>query len=65
MDRVEMSEAEKLVRIIRDPNNPHAASEAIALRDKWLIEHDIGALQMASDVRLFLESAETSANQNS
>lgn len=65
MDRVEMSEAEKLVRVIRDPNNPHASSEAIALRDKWLIEHDIGVLQMAADVRLLLESAVALPDQNS
>ncbi len=65
MDRVEMSEAEKLVRVIRDPNNPHASSEATALRDKWLIENDIGVLQMAADVRLLLESAVASPDQNS
>lgn len=65
MDCVEMSEAEKLVRIIRDPNNPHAASEAITLRDKWLIEHDVGVLQMATDVRLLLEAAVASPDQNS
>ena len=64
MDHVEMSEAEKLVRIIRDPNNPYAASEAIGLRDKWLFENDVGTLQMAADVCLLLESAEASPDQN-
>jgi hypothetical protein len=57
MEHVEMTEAEKLVRIIRATNNPNAALKAISLRDKWLIEHDIGVLQMNADARLLLELA--------
>lgn len=57
MDYMEMSEAEKLVRSIRDPNNPVTASEALAVCNRRLVENDVGVLHMAADVRSLLESA--------
>ena len=55
MEFVEMSEAEMLMCSIRDGHNPVTASEALKLRDKWLLENDLGVLHMASDVRALLE----------
>lgn len=57
MDTVELCEAEKLVRSIRDDNNPCAAADALELRDKWLLESDLGLLHLSPDVRHVLETA--------
>lgn len=57
METVEMSEALKLVRCIRDQANPQAASEALGMRDKWLFESDIGVLHFGAEVRALLENA--------
>jgi hypothetical protein len=57
MSTVELSEAEKLVRSIRDGNNPAAASDGLKLRDKWLLENDLGLLQLSPDVKHVLETA--------
>lgn len=57
MDRVEINEAEKLVRIIRDDSNPQASYAALEVRDKWLLENDLGLLEMTTDVRTVLEAA--------
>lgn len=57
MDRVEIYEAEKLVRSIRDCSNSLIAFEALVLRDKWLLENDLGVLHMTTDVKSLLETA--------
>ena len=57
MEHVDLSTAEKIVRSIRDYSNPLAASEALKLREKWLLENDLGLLHMTTDVRSLLETA--------
>ena len=65
MELVEMPEAEKLVRSIRHLSNRCAASDALDLRDKWLLENDLGLLHMATGVRALLENALASSDGNS
>jgi len=65
MNYIEISEAEKLVRSIRDCSNPAAACEALALRNKWLLENDLGTLHMTTAVRRLLDMALASPDDNS
>jgi very-short-patch-repair endonuclease len=41
-----IEEAKKLIRVIQDGRNPAAAAQALALRDKWLLEYEWGVLRM-------------------
>lgn len=56
MEHIEMSEAEKLVHSIRDFRNPWRASEALVIRNKWLLENDLGILYIDNNVRAFLDT---------
>lgn len=57
MDSIIKVDAESVVRRIEDRTSPFAAEEALALRDKWLFENDLGALQISQEVRAILEAA--------
>lgn len=52
--------ARLLVQSIRDAHGPLAQqvlSDALAKRDQWLLENDLGALEMSSETRSVLENA--------
>ncbi|WP_186072258.1 hypothetical protein [Burkholderia gladioli] len=47
----------KVVSMIKDSQNRVAQSEAMRLRDRWLVEADAGTLQMTLETRYALEKA--------
>ncbi|WP_186210230.1 hypothetical protein [Burkholderia gladioli] len=47
----------KVVSMIKDSQNRVAQSEAMRLRDRWLVEADAGTLQMTVETRHALEKA--------
>lgn len=57
MVKVDLSAARVLIRAICDSASPQAAAEAMAMRDKWLIEADLELLHMRPEVRAMLEQA--------
>ncbi|HKI53024.1 MAG TPA: hypothetical protein VJ987_02785 [Anaerolineales bacterium] len=57
MHIVHISEVEKLVRAIRDGNNPQMSADAFKLRNKWLQENKLGVLQLPANGRAILEGA--------
>lgn len=55
MEYVQLSAAKSVIQAILDSSNPQASSEALAIRDKWLLENDRGILQMTPEIRSLLE----------
>ncbi|AJY03084.1 hypothetical protein SB768_25320 [Burkholderia sp. SIMBA_043] len=47
----------RVVNAIRDDRNPRAQADALAKRDQWLLEAELGTLQMSDEGRQMLESA--------
>jgi hypothetical protein len=59
MHILDIETARKLIQKINDKKNPYVSMEALRLRDKWIIENDLGVLNMSSEVRQLLDLAET------
>jgi len=57
MRNVQMQDAVQLASIINNRFSLVAATEALVVRDRWVLENYIGALNMSDDVRFFLENA--------
>ncbi|MEZ7523839.1 hypothetical protein [Burkholderia vietnamiensis] len=47
----------RVVNAIRDDRNPRAQADALAKRDQWLLDAELGTLQMSDEGRQMLESA--------
>jgi hypothetical protein len=62
MEYVCLQDAERFVRCIRDASNLYLSSAARDMRDKWLVENDIGILNMANVVRQTLEETINEGN---
>lgn len=45
-----------VVAAIQDDQNPRAQAEALTMRDQWLLEADLGTLEMLEEGRRMLES---------
>jgi len=58
MIKIDLPTAQTLIQAIQNKNSPIQGSDAIAVRDKWLIEHDLGLVQMTKQVRSLLEATE-------
>lgn len=57
MHILSLSVAVELVRTIEDPLNPGRARDALATRDKWLLEHRLGTLEISDEVIRVLANA--------
>ena len=57
MERIYKVDADSLVRSIENRANPFEGEQALALRDKWFLENDLGTLQISREVRAILEAA--------
>jgi hypothetical protein len=57
MERIYKVHADSLVRSIENQANPFEGEQALALRDKWLLENDLGTLWISQEVRAILEAA--------
>jgi hypothetical protein len=57
MERIYKVDADSLVRSIENQANPFEGQQALALRDKWLLENDLGILWVSQEVRAILEAA--------
>ncbi len=58
MDSIDSVDAANLVRRIEDQTSRFAAGQALALRDKWIYENDLGTLQMSKEIRAILGKAQ-------
>jgi len=50
-------EAESLVRCIEDQSNGPAADKALEIRDRWLLEDELGINPIPQEIRAILEGA--------
>lgn len=57
MVKVDLSAARVLIRAICDSASSQAVAEAMAMRDKWLMEADFDLLHMSPEVRAMLAQA--------
>ena len=57
MERIYKVDADSLVRSIENQANPFEGEQALALRDKWFLENDLGTLWISQEVRAILEAA--------
>ena len=59
MHIADIDEAEKLIKIIQDENNPLASSVALGIRDKWLYENSLGIINFSPEVKHMLQNKGT------
>lgn len=57
MIKIQISDAKQLVDIINNKVSHTAGIEAIMKRDLWIIENDLGLIEMDNEVRAILECA--------
>lgn len=57
MVNVDPLEARKLAQAIRNRASPQQAADALAIRDKWFLEAELGLLVMTHEARTVLEEA--------
>ncbi|HDR9134016.1 hypothetical protein KDX16_30810 [Burkholderia vietnamiensis] len=57
MHVLDLDTIRRVVNAIRDDRNPRSQADALAKRDQWLLEAEVGTLQMSDEGRQMLESA--------
>lgn len=50
------TEAVKIVDLSKNDKQPHAQAEGLAIQGRWLLEHDLGLLDMEERTKELLES---------
>jgi len=53
---LDFTEAVRIVDLIKNDKVPCAQAEGLAIRDKWLLENDLGVLDMEEKTKKLLES---------
>lgn len=56
IESLHLDEATKLAATIKNDQSPGAQAAAIAKRDQWLREHELGLLLMTAEVKATLGS---------
>ncbi|MDZ4313798.1 MAG: hypothetical protein U0989_03380 [Azonexus sp.] len=57
MHDIHLSEVQKLVASLHDDRQPWVVASAMALRDQWLLEYELGLVRPCAEGLTLLEAA--------